>query len=72
LVLVPLLDEDDPMKRRVREGIEKYVHVTITLAMKSMDLYVMTAVEGKTHPRNPKAKPLEADAGWRMGYIVRL
>ena len=38
------------MKRQVREGIEKYVHLTITLAMKSIDVYVMTTVKGKTHP----------------------
>ena len=38
------------MKRHVREGIEKYFQVTITPEIRSIDAYVMTAVEGKTPP----------------------
>jgi len=44
------------MKRQVREGIEKYVHLTITLAMKSIDVYVMTTVEGKTPPMKSESE----------------
>ena len=51
-VLVPPVEEDEPaMKRRVREGIENYFHVTITPEIRPMDVYVMTVIEGKTPPR---------------------
>jgi uncharacterized protein (TIGR03435 family) len=50
-VLVPPREEDEEtMHRRVREGFEKYFRVTITPAIRPADVYVMTAVQGKTPP----------------------
>jgi uncharacterized protein (TIGR03435 family) len=63
-VLVPPRDEDEEtMNRQVREGIEKYFHVTITLAMKSMDVYVMTTVEGKAPPKKSERDALGGGIG---------
>lgn len=54
-VLVPPVEEDEQaMKRRVREGIENYFHVTIAPKIRPMDVYVMTVIEGKTPPRKPE------------------
>lgn len=48
-VLVPPQEEDqETMFRQVREGIEKYFHVAITPEVRNRDVYVMTALEGKT------------------------
>ncbi len=50
-VLVPPQEEDtETMYRQVREGIEKYFHVTVTKELRSKDVYVMTALPGKTPP----------------------
>ncbi len=50
-VLVPPKEEDaETMHRQVREGIEKYFHVVITKEIRPHDVYVMTAIEGKTPP----------------------
>jgi uncharacterized protein (TIGR03435 family) len=56
-VLVPTREEDEEtMNRQVREGIEKHFHVTISLVIRPMDVYVMTVVEGKTPPRKSEDK----------------
>jgi uncharacterized protein (TIGR03435 family) len=64
-VLVPPREEDiETMYRRVREGIEKYFHVAISKQIRSKDVYVMTAIEGKTPPPKPPAKPETDEDGW--------
>ena len=51
-VLVPPSEEDEEtIRRQVREGIEKYFRVSITPEIRPGDVYVMTAVQGKTPPR---------------------
>jgi uncharacterized protein (TIGR03435 family) len=51
-VLVPPREEDaETMNRQIRAGIEKFFHVTITPVTQATDVYVMTALEGKTPPR---------------------
>jgi len=48
-VLVPPKQEDEQtMNRQVWEGIEKYFHVMITREIRPTDVYVVTALEGKT------------------------
>jgi uncharacterized protein (TIGR03435 family) len=46
----PRLQDEETMNRQLREGIEKYFHVTIAPEIRPADVYVMTAVEGKTPP----------------------
>lgn len=50
-VLVPPQQEDEAtMIRQVREAIEKHFHVRVTPETRSMDVYVVTAIAGKTPP----------------------
>jgi uncharacterized protein (TIGR03435 family) len=59
-VLVPPREEDEEtMRQRVREGIEKYFRVAITPEIRPADVYVMTAVQGKT----PRKSEDEAAGG---------
>ncbi len=44
--------------RHVREGIEKYFHVVISKQIRSRDVYVMTAIEGKTPPAKSDSESL--------------
>lgn len=57
-VFVPPREEDEEtIHRQVRSAIEKYFHVTITPTVRSTDVYVMTALEGKTpKPKNPASE----------------
>jgi uncharacterized protein (TIGR03435 family) len=56
-VLVPPREQDEEtMHRRVREGIEKYFRVSITPEIRPADVYVMTAVQGKTPPRKSESE----------------
>jgi uncharacterized protein (TIGR03435 family) len=61
-VLVLPREEDKATKSRlVQQGIEKYFQVSITVENRTTDVYVMTALEGKT----PAAKdPDEAHGGF--------
>jgi len=56
-VFVPPRDEDEEtMRRRVREGIEKYLRVAMTPEIRPVDVSVMTAVEGKTPPTKSESE----------------
>lgn len=51
-VLVPPREEDEEtINRKVRDAIGRYFHVTITPEIQTVDVYVMTAVKGKTPPK---------------------
>jgi uncharacterized protein (TIGR03435 family) len=54
IVLIPPREEDEEtMNAQIREGIEKYFNVSVARAVRPMDVYVMTAIEGKTRPPKP-------------------
>jgi uncharacterized protein (TIGR03435 family) len=56
-VFVPTQPEDEEtIKRRVRDAIEKYFHVTFATEIRSMDVYVITADRGKTPPRKSESE----------------
>jgi uncharacterized protein (TIGR03435 family) len=64
-VLVPPQEEDEEaMNRQVRAGIEKYFHVSITPETRPVDVYVMTAVEGKTPPRKSEDESFVGATGF--------
>jgi uncharacterized protein (TIGR03435 family) len=72
-VLVPPREEDiETMHRRVREGIEKYFHVVISKQIRSRDVYVMTAIEGKTPAPNPEDGALRGAAIATSGFTRTL
>jgi uncharacterized protein (TIGR03435 family) len=54
----------EAMYRLVQEGIEKHFRVSMTVENRPMDVYVMTALDGKT----PEAKTDEGGPG--VGFIV--
>lgn len=63
-VLVPPREEDpQTMHHLLQQGIEKYFHVSVAPEKRPVDVYVMTALEGKT----PKAKP---EAGFVGGSSI--
>jgi uncharacterized protein (TIGR03435 family) len=63
-VLVPPGEEDEEtMNRQVREGIEKYFHVNIARAIRPMDVFVMSAMEGKTPPSKPESEAFGGGIG---------
>jgi len=67
-VLVPPREEDEEaMRRRVREGIEKYFHVTLAQVIRPVEVYVMTAEEGKA----PRRKPESEAYGGSVGTFTR-
>jgi uncharacterized protein (TIGR03435 family) len=50
-VLVPPQPMDPPaMRRLLQQAIEKYFHVSVAVESRPVDVYVMTALEGKTPP----------------------
>lgn len=56
----PQPEEEEIIRRQVREAVGKYFHVTIAPEIRSMDVYVVTAQEGKTPPAKSES---EAFAG---------
>ena len=67
-VLVPPREEDEEtMDRRVLNGVERYFRVNITRAIRPMDVYVMSAVEGKTPPSKPESEAF----GGGIGTLTR-
>jgi len=63
-VLVPPHEEDtETINRLVRDGIAKHFHVSIASETRSMDAYVITAIQGKT----PRPKPEDEAMGGSIG-----
>jgi hypothetical protein len=64
-VFVPPQPEDEEIiNRQVRDGIEKYFHVTVTPEIRSMDVYVITAQKGKTPPPKSESEAFGGGVAW--------
>jgi len=48
VLVLPRAEDQTTVHRILQHGIEKYFQVSITLEERTMDVYVMTALEGKT------------------------
>ncbi len=67
-ILMPPGEEDEAaIKRQVRAGIENYFHVTIATEIRSVEVYILTAAEGKTPPRRSENDTFGGSFGstWR-------
>ena len=65
-VLVPPHEEDTgTINQLVRDGIANHFHVSIASETRSMDAYVITAIQGKT----PRPKPEDEAMGGSFGML---
>jgi uncharacterized protein (TIGR03435 family) len=65
--MTPGEEDEAAIKRQVRAGIEKYFHVTIAPEIRSVEVYILTAAEGKTPPRKSEDDTFGGSFGstWR-------
>ena len=69
---MPPGEEDEAtIRRHVRAGIEKYFHVTIAPEIRSVEVYILTAVEGKMPLRKSESDTFGSSFGstWRRFKI---
>jgi uncharacterized protein (TIGR03435 family) len=72
-VFVPLHEEDlAAAKPRVQEAIEKFFHVTIKQEVRFTDVYVMTAIEGKTPPPKSETESFGGSFITSSSSVVRI
>lgn len=64
-VLVPPHEMDaQAMRHLLQQAIERQFNVSASVESRAVDVYVMTAIEGKTPPANTG----EASLGWSIGW----
>lgn len=64
-VLVPPHEMDaQAMRHLLQQAIERHFNVSASVESRAVDVYVMTAIEGKTPPANTG----EASLGWSIGW----
>lgn len=66
VLVLPHEEDAATMKRKVREGIEDFFHVTIAKAIRAKEVYLMTALPGRT----PPAKPPSSGDGIATGFTA--
>jgi uncharacterized protein (TIGR03435 family) len=65
----PQPEEEEAIKRRVRQAIEKYFRVAITPEIRSVDVYVITAEKARTPPPKSETEAFGGGIGWSTSWF---
>jgi hypothetical protein len=58
VLVLPRDEEEETMNRLVLGEIEKHFHVVATREIRTVDVYVMTAIQGKTPPKKSESEAM--------------
>jgi uncharacterized protein (TIGR03435 family) len=69
VLVLPRAEDQATINRILQQGIEKYFQVSMALEKRTMDAYVMTALEGKTPPAKDPNETSGGSASWSSQLV---